>query len=55
MMSTMLNVLPAAACAALMGIPMTIGLARRLRRRHRHSPGSPVANPPKALAAIPRP
>jgi hypothetical protein len=51
-MSTIISVLPAAACAALMGIPMTIGMTRRwLRRRGKAiQPESTPAPVIKAMA-----
>jgi hypothetical protein len=52
-MSTVLNLLPAVACAALMGIPMTISRARGWLHRHRRAPGSPAAPTPGATAGIP--
>jgi len=44
-MSTIIvSVLPAAACAALMGIPMAVGMARRgLRRRKAAQPANAPA------------
>jgi hypothetical protein len=52
-MSAILNVLPAVACAALMGIPAAIGMTRR-RLRRRRAPGSPGAPAQEVVAAIPR-
>jgi hypothetical protein len=52
-MSAILNVLPAVACAALMGIPAAIGMTRR-RLRRRQAPGSPAAPAPDVMAATPR-
>jgi hypothetical protein len=36
-MSTLVQVIPAVACAGLMGIPMAIGLIRGRLRRHRNT------------------
>jgi hypothetical protein len=53
-MSAILNVLPAVACAALMGIPAAIGMTRRRLRRRRRTSGSPGAPAPGVMAATPR-
>ncbi len=50
-MSTMMNILPAAACAELTGIPLTIGLARGLLRG-RQKAHQPATTPDPAMRAL---